>query len=243
MLKTLIAGAVLATAVAATAVAAPLQSSAQPNNGPVSGHVQGDTAFGSDMSVVHELLGGHSKIKRSVTNLPNGIRTVTESDDAQVVKEIKDHVASMDRRLKEGRVFNVASHNLPTIFANNAKLHTEIQQTPRGVIFTQTSNDSATVAALQAHAGEVSDLAREGAPALMRAMMANGGVMAKGEHMGMRMMAGGGGPMNGSGPMMAQMMQQMMQGSGMGNMRGDSTVMPGQDRGQSQSPPPSQTRQ
>jgi len=130
------------------------------------------------MNVVHEMLAAHDKIKRTVTNLPDSIRTVTESDDPQVAKEIKDHVASMAGRLKDGRVFNVASHTLPTIFATNDKIRTRIEQTLKGVIVTQTSTDPDAVAALKAHAGEVSDLARGGMVALMRHLMANGGPMA-----------------------------------------------------------------
>jgi hypothetical protein len=234
MFRTLIASAVLAAAVATTAIAAPVLSSAAANNGPVSGPMQGDSAFGSDMSVVHEMLADHSKIKRTVTNLPNGIRTVTESDDPMVAKEIKDHVASMDQRLKDGKVFNVASHTLPTIFANNAKIHTEIQQTGNGVIVTQTSSDPTTVAALQAHAGEVSDLAREGMVALQRSVMANGGPMGSGGMMGRQGMMNGGGPM-----MMAQMRGMMMQGGGpMGHMQGH---VPPMMHGP-QSGPPAQTK-
>ena len=200
----------------------------------------------ADMGVVHELLVDHNKIKRTVTNLPNGIRTVTESDDPQVAKEIKDHVASMDQRLKDGRVFNVASHTLPTIFANNAKIHTEIQQTPKGVILTQTSNDPATVAALQGHAGEVSDLAREGMVALMRSVMANGGPMQHGGtgtaqqgQIGPGMM-GREGMMNGGGPMMAQMMQMMQNGGPMGNMQGHIPPMM-QGEGAAPAGPPART--
>jgi hypothetical protein len=250
MFRTLIASVVLAAAVATTGIAAPALSSAAANNGPASGPMQADNAFGSDMSVVHEMLADHNKIKRTVTNLPNGIRTVTESDDPQVAKEIKAHVASMDQRLKDGKVFNVASHTLPTIFANNAKIHTEIQQTANGVILTQTSSDPTTVAALQAHAGEVSDLAREGMVALQRSVMANGGPMGSGGpmmhggtsqgHMGPGMM-GRQGMMNGGGPMMmAQMRQMMMQGGGpMGNMQGHTpSIMQGQGP---QNGPPAQT--
>src|SRR5665213_471622 len=121
MVRPLIPSTLLAAAVATTAIAAPTLSPATPTNGHLSGPIQGDNAFGSDMSVVHEMLADHNEIKRTVTNLPNGIRTVTESDDPTVAKEIKDHVASMDQRLKDGKVFNVASKTLPTIFANNAK--------------------------------------------------------------------------------------------------------------------------
>lgn len=242
MFRTLIASAVLAAAVATTAIAAPALSSANANNGP-------DNAFGSDMSVVHEMLADHNKINRTVTKLPNGIRTLTESDDPQVAKEIKDHVASMDQRLKDDKVFNVASHTLPTIFANNTKIHTEIQQTAKGVILTQTSSDPTTVAALQAHAGEVSDLAREGMVALQRSVMANGGPMgnigsmmhggtAQGQ-MGPGMM-GRQGMMSGGGMMMAQMQRMMHGGGPMGNMQGR---VPGTMQGHGpQGGPPAQTQ-
>src|ERR1035438_6561383 len=137
--------------------------------------MQGDSAYGTDMNVVHKLLFNHNKIKRTVTKLPNGIRAATESDDPKVAQYLKDHVASMKQRMNDGKVFNVASNTLPTIFANADKINTEIQQTPKGVILTQTSSDPAVIVALQAHADEVSDLAREGMVALMRGMMANGG--------------------------------------------------------------------
>lgn len=242
MLRTLLASAILAFAVVTAAIAAPTISAATSNNTPpFSGPAQ-DDAFGADMSVVHEMLAAHDKIKRTVTNLPNGIRTVTESDDPQVAKEIKEHVASMAQRLKDGRVFNVASHTLPTIFANNDKIRTQIEQTPKGVIVTQTSTDPATVAALQGHAGEVSDLARGGMVALMRQVMANGGPMAHNGagpqgQMGPGMMRGmmGQGMMNHEGmpnggpPMMAQMMQRMMQSGGpMGGMTGRPPMLRGQ---------------
>jgi hypothetical protein len=231
MFRTLIASAVLAAAVATTAIAAPALSGTVTNNGPLGGPMQGDSAFAADMSVVHKLLFDHDKIKRTVTKLPNGIRTVTESDDPQVSQYIKDHVARMEQRLKDGKVFSVASRTLPTIFKNSDKIHTEIQQTANGVILTQTSDDTATVAALQAHAGEVSDLAREGMVALQRSVMANGGSMGNGGpmmHSGTAQgqtgpgMMGRQGMMNGGGPMMmARMRQMMMQGGGpMGNVQG-----------------------
>ena len=159
-----------------------------------------DSAFAADMSIVHELLQNHASITRVVTNLPNGIRTVTESGDPRVAGFIIGHVASMDQRLKDGNIFNVSSKTLPTIFANKDKIRTEIEPTAKGVALTQTSDDSVTVAALQAHASEVSELAAEGMIAMMRSMMGQMGP-------GLGMMGGGGpGMMNGGCPMMGQMM-------------------------------------
>ena len=143
MLRSFIATAVLRVAVAAAVIAVPAVAGAGTNNVPLSGPMQGDSAFGADMNVVHKLLFSHNKIKRTVTKLPNGIRAVTESDDPQVAQYIKDHVARMQQRMNAGKVFNVASHTLPTIFANADKIKTQIEQTPKAVILTQTSSDPA----------------------------------------------------------------------------------------------------
>ena len=43
-----------------------------------------DTSAKSDMSVIHELVINHDRITRTVTNFPDGIRTITESADPQV---------------------------------------------------------------------------------------------------------------------------------------------------------------
>jgi len=185
------------------------------HGGPMGMRMQSDSAFAADMSIVHELLLDHDAITRTVTALPNGIRTVTESKNPQIAAYIIRHVASMEQRLRDSSVFNVASRTLPTIFRNKDKIRTEIQPTARGVALTQTSDDSATVAALQAHALEVSALAHEGMVAMMRSVMANGGPMGMGGHTprsqaggAMGMMGGtGGGMMNGGCPMMGQMMR------------------------------------
>jgi len=139
--------------------------------------MHGDSAFAADMSIVHELLQDHDAITRTVTLLPDGIRTVTESDNPRLAAYIVQHVASMEQRLRDSSVFNVASRTLPTIFQNKDRIRTGIEPTGKGVVLTQTSDDAATVAALQAHAQEVSELAREGMVALMRSVMANGGPM------------------------------------------------------------------
>jgi hypothetical protein len=130
----------------------------------------GDAAFQADMQLVHEMLAGHEKLKRTVENLPDGIRTVTESDDPQVAQALKAHVASMEQRLKDGRIFNLFSPTLPVLFENKDKITTTVEMTSNGAIVKQTSADAQVVAALQAHAGEVGELARDGMAAMMRGM-------------------------------------------------------------------------
>jgi hypothetical protein len=131
-----------------------------------------DDAFRADMGLVHEMLGSHESIQRKVTNLPNGIRTVTESADPKLAQTIKAHVASMEQRLKDGREFNLFSPTIPVLFENKDKIRTTVEQTAKGVVFTQTADDAKVVAALQEHAVEVSELVSDGMAAMMRAAQA-----------------------------------------------------------------------
>ena len=160
--------------------------------------VEHDDEFAADMQVVHQLLSAYQAITRTVTKLPNGVRTVTESADPGTAAYIKGHVASMNQRLLDGEVFNVTSSAIPIIFEHADRIRTEIEETPTGVVFTQTTEDPELVAALQAHADEVSELARDGMAAMMRSMMEqhgrmmeHGGAM---PHMGAGMHQGSGVP-------------------------------------------------
>jgi len=134
--------------------------------------MHGDPQFQADMRLVHEMLANNDKIRRTVTNLPDGIRTVTESDDAQTAQYLKAHVASMQKRLAEGRIFNLFSPTLPILFEKKDRIKTLVEQIEKGVVVTQTSADAEVVTALQAHAAEVSELARDGMVAMQRAMQA-----------------------------------------------------------------------
>jgi hypothetical protein len=79
----------------------------------------------------------------------------------------------MEQRLKDGRIFNLFSPTLPVLFENKDKIKTTVETTQKGSIVTQTSPDAKVVAALQAHAVEVSELARDGMAAMMRGMRAS----------------------------------------------------------------------
>jgi hypothetical protein len=130
-----------------------------------------DAGSAADMGLVHDLVMNHARIRRTVTNLPDGIRTVTESDDPQVAQTIKAHVASMSQRLKDGQEFNIFSTTLPVLFENRDKIQSIVEVTDKGSVVTRTSADARVVAALQGHAAEVTELVREGPVAMRRGMM------------------------------------------------------------------------
>ena len=142
-----------------------------------------------ERSDIHGLLFNHDRIKRTVTNLPDGIRTVTESDDPEVAATIKKHVAEMAKRVEEGRDpdLPIESPALHSIFRDKDKIKTAYETTEKGIVVVQTSTDATAVKALQDHAAEVTDLAQRGMVAAHEAMMKNGGgMMGRGMHMRMR---------------------------------------------------------
>lgn len=136
--------------------------------GPVGMLTTQDANSAADMGVTMNLVHDNAEIRRTVTRLPDGIRTVTESDDPKIAQDIKAHVASMSGRLKDGREFNIFSTTLPVIFDNAKNIKSAVEFTARGAIVTRTSPDAKVVAALQAHADEVTELVKEGPVAFHR---------------------------------------------------------------------------
>lgn len=141
------------------------------------------SATSGEMQELHAMLVGHERIKRTVTNLPNGIRTVTESDDAGLAATLASHVSGMMKRVEESRDprLPMQSPTLQVIFRNKDKIKTSFEATAKGIAVTQTSDDAKTVAALQKHAGEVSDLVTRGMAAAHETMMKNMAAMHDGE--------------------------------------------------------------
>lgn len=116
-------------------------------------------------------------ISREVTNLPDGIRTVTRSSDPKVMEVLVSHVTGMISRVEEGRdpkIF-IQSPTLDILFEHNDAIETEIEVTDEGIVVVQTSGDLDVVAALQTHAGEVSDMADRGMQAVHEMMMKRAG--------------------------------------------------------------------
>jgi hypothetical protein len=138
-----------------------------------------DSTTMAQMALIHEMVANHDRITRSVTNLPDGIRTVTESDDSSIARRIREHVASMNTRVGAGDdpELPIESAALRAIYKGRDKIRTVTELTTRGVVVVQTSTDSALVVALQEHAAEVSDLVQRGMIAMHERMMKSGGMM------------------------------------------------------------------
>ena len=138
-----------------------------------------DSATMALMAGSHQLVMNHDRIRRTVMNLPNGVRTVTESDDPRLAALIREHVVTTVARVETGDDPGLPMETpaLRAIFRYNRKVRTSTDTTASGIIVVQTSDDSATVAALQQHASEVSALVEGGMAAMRASMMKNGGMM------------------------------------------------------------------
>jgi hypothetical protein len=115
-------------------------------------------------------------LTREVENLPDGIRTVTGSDDPYVLDALIRHVTQMIGRVETGddpQIF-IQSPTLDIFFARYEGLENDIEISEAGIIVTQTSDDPELVAALQTHAAEVSDMAARGMQAVHERMMQGG---------------------------------------------------------------------
>ena len=116
-------------------------------------------------------------ISREVTNLPNGIRTVTRSSDEAVMAVLVSHIIGMIDRVERGddpQIF-IQSPTLDILFLNGAEMQSQIDVTDEGIVVVRTSTDPDVVAALHTHAAEISDMADRGMQAVHEAMMQRAG--------------------------------------------------------------------
>lgn len=118
------------------------------------------------------LFARHAQIRRTVTEIPGGVRAVTVSDDPKTASLIQAHVSEMYQRLEEKRAFPyMMSRSVPAMFAHNTRYRRKLEAVPNGIAITETSDEPEMVAVIRAHAEEISGFVREGMPAMMHGMM------------------------------------------------------------------------
>jgi hypothetical protein len=126
----------------------------------------GANGMGHDMKNMPGLRGAN------VTNLPNGIRTVTRSSDEDVMAVLVNHIVGMVDRVSRGddpKIF-IQSPTLDILFASGAEMQSQIDVTEEGIVVVRTSTDPDVVEALHVHAAEISDMADRGMQAVHDAM-------------------------------------------------------------------------
>jgi hypothetical protein len=116
----------------------------------------------ADQEVFHYLLEHHKEIRRTVKAMPDGVETLTESDNAAVAKKIQEHVAAMHKRVKDGRGLRHWDELFAALFKHHAKIEMKVENTPKGVRVRETSKDRYAVKLIQAPAEVVSLFVKHG---------------------------------------------------------------------------------
>ena len=135
--------------------------------------LQGKDTTELEVNDLKKIFINHKKIERNVTNIPNGIKTVTLSTNPEVRQSIINHVSMMVTRMQENKNPEVIiqSPTLTELFKHYDKIETEIELTDTGVQIIQTSQDPEVVSLLQKHAAEISDMVERGMQAVHDRMM------------------------------------------------------------------------
>jgi uncharacterized protein len=121
-----------------------------------------------DMREIHALFARRDEIRRTVTQIPGGVKATTESDNPAVVAQLREHVQSMSLRLKEGRPIHARDPLFAAIFENAEKIKVHTENTPKGITVTETSADPEVVALVRRHAEVVSLFIANGMQEMMR---------------------------------------------------------------------------
>jgi hypothetical protein len=136
--------------------------------GPGAGPGMGPGGHGGDMMSIHYLFAHRDQIHRAVTKISGGVRTTTESDDPDVVAQLREHVRAMYARLKDHRPINTHDPLFAALFKNADKIDVRVEDTPKGLTVTETSTDPEVVTLIRRHADVVSLFLANGMHEMMR---------------------------------------------------------------------------
>ncbi len=124
----------------------------------------GDANMRRDAQTIHQLFTNYRQIHRTVQEIPNGIRSVTESDTPQVAALIQSHVAKMYDRVAHNQPIPMLgmSTTLQPMLQAPQHYQRQLTLTAKGVEVTETSTDPNLVAIIRAHAKEVTQFTERG---------------------------------------------------------------------------------
>lgn len=138
--------------------------------------LRGKNATAAESAEIAMLFRGFQTISREVENLPNGIKTITWSTDEAVMDALVSHsVGMIDRvgQLDDPEII-IQSPTLDLFFLRGDAIASEVEVTDDRLVVIQTSDDPEIVAALHAHAAEVTAMTDRGMAAVHDMMMKRG---------------------------------------------------------------------
>lgn len=128
-----------------------------------------DARMTRDMRVIHDLLVEHDNIRRSVENIPGGIRSSTTSTSDRLAELIQTHVWQMKARIEDGDAIRQMDPLFREIFEHHRAIRMRIENIDGGVRVTETSRDPQVTLLIRQHAHRaVSQFAAAGMSRAMR---------------------------------------------------------------------------
>jgi uncharacterized coiled-coil DUF342 family protein len=107
-------------------------------------------------------LNNHEKISREVTELSDGVETLTESEDPEIAAKIKEHVRWMQHRVEQAKPIRRRDPLFNEIFKHADKIEMKREETKNGVRVVETSKDPYVAKLIKAHAKAVSGFVSRG---------------------------------------------------------------------------------
>ena len=120
-----------------------------------------------DHQAIQTLLQNRDQIQRKVENLPDGVRTLTETDNKELRPILIAHVEAMYDRLEEGRPIHMRDPLFRSLFAHAKEIKLIAKPTKKGLVVIETSENPKVVKLIQAHAQAVTLFLKNG-PAEVR---------------------------------------------------------------------------
>lgn len=115
-----------------------------------------------DHATIHSLMAEHQKIRRTVTEIPGGVRTETTSEDPATAALILQHTLEMQARVENGTPIRMWDPLFREIFRNHEAIAMKVEEIDGGVRVIETSDDPEVAALIRQHAKVVNEFTAEG---------------------------------------------------------------------------------
>lgn len=115
-----------------------------------------------EMETIAQLLKDHKEIQRTVEDIPGGIRAVTTSPESRLVPVIRRHARDMRERFLNGTAVRGKDPVYRELFEHRDRIEMKIEDVPRGVRVTETSNDPRLQALIRRRAQRETEFVRHG---------------------------------------------------------------------------------
>lgn len=131
--------------------------------GPGRGYgAMGDGPNRPAMENAHFLIDHHQHLRRTVEDVPGGVRTRTTTDDPTLTDRLREHVQEMADLLDEGGRIRNWDPLFNEIFDHRDAIDIEIRDIDHGVEVVETSEDEQVIALIRAHARKVEEFVARG---------------------------------------------------------------------------------